>query len=544
MAVQIDYAKAHADALDLIRQNAKPTVTEERIAWQAYVTQEINRMLDAGINPRYKLSWMLRKGVRAHVALPTLQRIFAAGPQLPDPSDRGAEAYRYALMDERSPESLGNLMPIVPLAEPDLAITAAVMGNWPLAIECGRLSIEESPYFRENLASAFLIFGMPLDEMPSWLRPPGTDVDPAKGRAWMRTVWNSIDVLDDSDNYLALDGFSVLRGGLQISDEKALHDVYMAPWLGEDTSQYIAQLGRVLASRFTNFQLLGAGAYGVVLYVRRGDANYALKLTALAHPLGNDSRESVRVALDELAFHVRFTQDSLLPEATDHFVWYVDHTRGSMDASAVVTTLTKKKSATAVPGAGTYLAIQMPLFEFTLADWLMAAGRASGDNSVALAAMTAMLTGIMAVILGQLILMRKAVRGFQHNDLHANNIMLRRVTSGDRNAPVFSTRARIFKAHSDIPSIAVLPSHTGGYAPTVSDFGRASGFADRELGAGGRRNVDLIAIAALLPTQWLNPGAKLQSLRTNLRNTDDNGTAEAVARLFPAVDVLRVFITP
>ena len=544
MATQIDYAKAHADALDLMRQNEKPTAAEERVAWQAYVTQEINRMLDAGINPRYKDSWMLRKGVRAHVPLPTLQRLFAAGPQLPDPADNQAEAYRYALMDERSPESLGNLMPILPLAEPMLATVAAVMLNGPLALECARLSIEESPASREALASTFLCLGVPLDLMPEWLRPPGTDVLPSLGPMWLRTVWNSMHVVDDRDNYLTLDGFSVLRAGLSISAEKAQRDVYMAPWLGEDTTQYVARLGEVLASRFNTFQLLGAGAYGVVLYVRRGDASYALKLTALAHPLGGESRESVRVALDELTFQMKFTQDSLLPEATDHFVWYVDHTRGSMDASAVVTTLTKKKSSTAVPGAGIYLAIQMPLFEFTLADWLMAAGRASGDNSVALAAMTAMLTGIMAVILGQLILMRKAVQGFQHNDLHANNIMLRRITSENREAPVFSTAARIFRAHPDIPSITVLPSHTGGYAPTVSDFGRASGFVDRKLGPDGRKNVDLPALAALLPTHWLNPGAKLQSLRANLRTTNDDATAAAVARLFAEVDVLRVFVKP
>lgn len=482
-------------------------------------------MLDANVNPGFKKSWMLRKGIRAQVPDATLQRLLAPRSPFVNIHHQNSETVRYAMMDGRQ---LGLSLEQLSAPNLHLALVAILTHNWAVAVKCAELFLAAGQRIQAGMIIGQLLAEGPdpaVAALPDWVRPEAA-MELRERLIWMRFVWNDMARVDDSDNHLFFETLDVSRDtGLVIPDDNAKNDPAMHTWL-ENLSDdaYLSKLGGVLANRFSGFDLRGAGGFGVVLAATRHDKSYAIKITRLASPLGDDIPVEVAAQRDEVHIMRIVTQEgSSTRRGMKIFPWLVDWTRGMLDLAALYRALAGPETRWAlVPGPGIYLTTVMPLFDFTFAQWLAAAERAAGARLEAYDIFARTVTGVVAAVLAQLMLMRVDMHDFQHNDIKASNLLMRRVPDAELQDSVVSTTHEM-QLFDRLYSIRVTAADLGGYAVTLSDFGLSSARTVPPLGLPEERPYkDISNVAAMIPL-WSTSGASvLEYVRESLREANDN----------------------
>ena len=89
-------------------------------------------------------------------------------------------------------------------------------------------------------------------------------------------------------------------------------------------------------------------------------------------------------------------------------------------------------------------------------------------------------------------------------------------------------------------TVVITTLHTGGYAPSLSDFGLASMMLPTQIGPINRPNTDLVHIAEMLPPPWQHLGNsdELAVLNNELLTFNDGGTWNDILNIFKRIDTI------
>lgn len=536
----------HRDLLSTESLSASPSPEEAATRWRRYVNDEVERMLAAQVNPRFRDSWMLRKGVRAQLPLATLQRMYAptkGASEWPNHRDNKSEAVRYALVDGTlSNDMLALFSRASGGFEPDLWLLAfaALARNWDVALAIANAILRVNAGRYETAVMTLDRLGFPrgrnaeFDAAAAAIPAPRRN---ARVASLFEEIQIGIPLVDDADNYLSIDGFDLRRSGIIIDRALMATAPLMSAWVGGEAGvegdSYVASLGEVLSERFADHRVVGSGAYGIVITASRGGRRWAIKLTRLADPLGKTTVADRRLVESELRINLLLAHFVALRHDMPFFPWVDDWTRGRMDIVRTLEILSGSRQAAnrlLVPGPGVYLAQVMPAFDFTLEAWLAAAVRASGSDAAAHNVFARMIVAIIAVLMIQLATFRYNFVGFKHTDIKTNNVLLHQMGAGDDpSKPVI----RLAYSLRGTPiSVRVLHTDTGSYAPSLSDVGLAS-IQYPPVGETWRTNTDLQALAAMIPIDWPGEaGITLAHVRDSLIGTVDDGTPATIFAVF------------
>ena len=563
MEVPTDLREVHEDLLapESLSSSSSESSSESQaqafLAWQNYVSDEITNMLMIGVSPSYLESWMLRKAVRAHLPHATIKHLYDTGPQKPEWVAQNAEALRYALVDGTLDEQLTQLFQRSPTkAVPVEAIlgvaTFAAMANkWDFALTYAMALLAQGA--GDEFARAVVVMdslGMPQENRTEAFRAGLNGIVPQAYELLhldtIERILRQVREKDDADNYLSLDGYHIAGPGIGVSDDAAATTPLMSDWLrGIHASgdRYLDRLGVVLSRRFTDFKLVGSGAFGVVLVASRDAKRYAIKLTRLVDPLGKTTDADRQMVQHEVDINLAIAASPQVHATLAYMPLTLDWTRGRMDVVKVLRNLTGQRDVQnplLVPGAGIYMVQVMPAFNFTLYAWMFAAERAAGTNAAAYRAFIDMLVPMFTVLLAQLFVLRATFPGFKHTDLKSDNVLLYRVNRPEEmTTPFVSVRLEsLVPIATPRGLLQVLPAHTGNYAPSISDFGLASmtmPTSPSPVVLANRVNTDFKAIALMVPVEWPDASGTLRALRRWLLLAPDNGSPQDVAALFQSV---------
>lgn len=519
--------------------------------WSTYVRDTIVHLLKAGVNPLFRESWMLRKGVRAQVSIDLLQAIYNSGGTLPDHHARDSEAVRYALIDNTLSSELQALFergsldgrPLLLPSMPMLAF-AAMAQQWPAVVAVATAMRDARKHEADIALVVSELFGLPASERPEWMTLQLRAMTPARFASLrdssMEALWRGITEQDDGDNMLSLDLLQIAQPGVAVSEQLAQGSLPMQQWLPSRNplaEDYIEHLGVALAQRYTEFRLLGNGTFGVVMAASRRARRVALKVTRLRDPIGAEENNERGLAQSELRLNVMIAdRRNDLRDEMPYFVWMNDWTRGRMDISRVlqyVPGTVERNQRLMLSGPGIYQVMEMEAWEFVLYDWMRAVERAIGTDRRPLDHIVEALIAMTAVLLGQLYVLRREWPGFNHSDIKNNNVLLRSLRGADHNRSLCDIRME------GGLRMAILPAATFGYAVTLTDLGLAS---VPGVGPRGRRSEDIAAIGNMLPTTWYTPGGEMVQLARALRSYSDSGTHRDVLNVIQQTPLLSRFV--
>lgn len=544
----------HQQLLEKESLSSPPTRAEAVATWKRYVADEVESMLRVGVSPAFNKSWMLRKGVRAHLPRETLRRLYEVGPQTPEWVDQRAEALRYAMIDDRLDEPLQELFnrspsQVVTKESCLIVVVFAVMARqWDVAMAYTSqlLTMGDADGFGRAIVIADAM-GLPEDKRTDYFRAALRSVDPEIAAAMRDEVvtktMRHVKETDDSDNYYPLDGYNIAGAGHVVADEQVIAAPLMSTWLAgldDGGDSYLARLREVLVRRFSDFRVIGAGAFGVVLSATRNGQRYAIKLTRLVDPLGVTSDEHLKTIKDELPINLAIAASPVVRAALPYLPYVVDWTRGRMDVVKLLRTLTGQQADSGnrllVAGAGIYMVQVMPAFDFTLDAWMSSVRVAAGANAEAFAAFVRMLMPIFTVLLVQLFVLRVAFPGFRHTDIKADNVLLYRLKQpGEMTTPIVSVRFEaLWPAAQPSGQVTVLPAHTGMYAPSMNDFGLVAIDGPHAMGRVNQDHNDLKRMALMVPVGWPDASGTLKALAKLLWDATDTGSPQDIVALFRA----------
>jgi hypothetical protein len=340
---------------------------------------------------------------------------------------------------------------------------------------------------------------------------------------------------DDTDNRLSIDGYGKGQGGVLITAAEIQNSRFMADWLGESNlyeQTYVARLGTVIALRYHEFRVVGAGAYGIVVVASRLNTRCALKFTRV-YVAGTTNVKTH--AEEEVAINLTISGSRRVGLQVPYFPRVTDWTRGQMDIASALQMLGDPKNCAELkgvlmtPGIALFLVQQMDAYDLSLDDWMKAVRTSAGTDPDALRVAGNMLLAFIVVLLVQLHAFRTIFPGFMHADIRAPNVLLLRVDIVHAKASIIET------SFGGGRRVVVLPADTGGYAASMSDLGLAS-MREPAYGPQGRKNYDLYFIGSLLQRSWVYEDPAVKEFADLLvARGNDAGTPEEVEQIFAAM---------
>lgn len=453
--------------------------------WNAYVSNQFDAYIADEIHPGFDRSWLLRKAVRAGLPLQDIARL-VTGELRADPTANDAEALRYAIVDGK--DAIVDLL--IAMVPRDYNVSRLIL--WA--------ALAQNAHARDHLDN-FAADALYVGEVDAVLGR-GAPVPRAPVVDWM-AEWTLLAAADDRDNYQALDGFRVISAPSHVEPRTE-----MGAWLPDadpNGDDFVDHLGELLANSYGNFRVLGSGTYGMVLAATRTDtrSRVALKFVTIADPLGELSPVRRQLARAELRINLalaRWAGGATFPA----FPRLVQWTRGRFNLHKTLVNL-RGRGATSSdsgdagpirPGTGIYLVMEIPLMEFTLQEWMRAVVRVANGRSGELRKYALILEAFIVALIVQLVDIRRALPGFRHSDIKANNVLMQRVRRTDTVADAVVGERRFM----------VRGANTTGYAVSLSDFGLASyDTPTGRLGAKGLRDDDFANIVAMPPGELASP---------------------------------------